>query len=116
MAAFDIKGALAGKWKATEVDKGAMEAFLKVKAVPMLIAKALTLFSTSGTFELKTARGARVPTRVSPTAARFADRRGDRVPPRDRRPPRAGTTSSSRRSSACSRTRSTPRSRSTARR
>lgn len=55
MAAFDIKGALAGKWKATEVDKGAMEAFLKVKAVPMLIAKALTLFATSGTFELKTA-------------------------------------------------------------
>ena len=42
MAAFDIKGALAGKWKATEVDKGAMEAFLKVKAVPMLIAKAQT--------------------------------------------------------------------------
>ena len=80
MAAFDIKGALAGKWKATEVDKGAMEAFLKVKAVPMLIAKALTLFATSGTFELKTARGARVPTRVSPTAARppTAARRDDK--------------------------------------
>ena len=76
MAAFDIKGALAGKWKATEVDKGAMEAFLKVKAVPMLIAKALTLFATSGTFELKTARGARVPVHAArpPTAARRDDK------------------------------------------